>query len=145
MQYDFWNNPLVVSAMRLKYRRSSPGITTCLYLLVLLTIGGMLRYYQDSYSLPPGRAFLLAILALQFVVSGGIALFTVANSVQSEVANRTLDFQRAASSSIAVDGSGTITEMSSMVTSTPTMANEVMGPRKVKTPVSLVTPKAKTE
>ncbi len=94
MQYDFWNNPLVVSAMRLKYRRSSPGITTCLYLLVLLTIGATLHHYQEAYNMPPGRAFLLAILGLQFLVSGGIALFTVANSMNAEVTNRTLDFQR---------------------------------------------------
>ncbi len=94
MQYDFWNNPLVVSAMRLKYRRSSPGITTCLYLLVLLTIGTTLQHYQAAYNMPPGRAFLLAILGLQFLVSGGIALFTVAHSMNAEVTNRTLDFQR---------------------------------------------------
>jgi len=94
MQYDFWNNPLVVSAMRLKYRRSSPGITTCLYLLVLLTIGAALHHYQGRYLMPPGRAFLLVILGLQFMVSGALALFTVANSINAEVANRTLDFQR---------------------------------------------------
>ncbi len=94
MQYDFWNNPLVVSAMRLKYRRSSPGITTCLYLLVLLTIGSVLHHYQAAYNMPPGRAFLLVMLGLQFLVSGGIALFTVASSIHAEVANHTLDFQR---------------------------------------------------
>ena len=94
MQYDFWNNPLVVSAMRLKYRRSSPGISTILFLLVLLTIGGTLYHYQASYNMPPGLAFLTVILSLQFLISGALALFTVANSMNAEVANRTLDFQR---------------------------------------------------
>lgn len=94
MQYDFWNNPLVVSAMRLKYRRSSPGIITCLYLLVLLTIGTTIHYYQQSVGNPPGLTFLLVILGLQFLLSGGLALFTVAASLNAEVMNRTLDFQR---------------------------------------------------
>lgn len=94
MQYDFWNNPLVVSAMRLKYRRSSPGIITCLYLLVLLTIGTTIHYYQQSVGNPPGLTFLVVILGLQFLLSGGLALFAVAASLNVEVMNRTLDFQR---------------------------------------------------
>ena len=36
---DFWNNPLVVSAMRLKYRRSSPGILAAVWAMALLALG----------------------------------------------------------------------------------------------------------
>lgn len=94
MQLDFWNNPLVVSAMRLKYRRGSPGLTAALYVLTLLTVGSLLNYYQASLPIPWGRAFLLAIFSIQFALSALIALTTVGNSMNTEVNNRTLDFQR---------------------------------------------------
>ena len=94
MQYDFWNNPLVVTAMRLKYRRGSPGFTTGLYALVLLAIGALLFHYEDNFNKATGLVFLLIILCVQLLISGGIALFSVATSMNNEVLNRTLDFQR---------------------------------------------------
>ena len=36
---DFWNNPIVVSAFRLKYRRSFPTTVTCIWLVALLALG----------------------------------------------------------------------------------------------------------
>ena len=94
MQLKIWENPLVVSAMRLKYRRGSPGLTCSGYLLALLGIGALLHYYDASYAMPFGRAYLLAIMTLQLLISGGIALITVSGSINAELANRTLDFQR---------------------------------------------------
>ena len=95
--WDFWNNPLVVTAMRLKYRKGSPGLTSSAYAVALLGIGGVLHYFElqpSGLPIPFGRAYLLAILALQFALSGGMALFGVSSSITAEVANRTLDFQR---------------------------------------------------
>ena len=96
MQSDFWNNPLVVSAMRLKYRRGSPGLIACLYVLALMGVGSLLYYNQASLSLsmPFGRVFLVAILGIQFVLSALIGLGTVISSMNAEVNNRTFDFQR---------------------------------------------------
>lgn len=94
MKIDFWNNPLVVSAFRVKYRRGSPGLTCAAYLLVLLGIGAMLHYNAPSLSIPFGRAYLLAIFVVQAGLSAGIGLLTVGASMNAELANRTLDFQR---------------------------------------------------
>ena len=46
MRFDFWNNPLVVSAFRRKYRRGGPSQTLMLYPLTLLTIGMAFAYLQ---------------------------------------------------------------------------------------------------
>jgi len=94
MHLFFWNNPLVVSAMRLKYRRSSPGLVACLYVLALMGVGSLLFYNQASFAMPVGRSFLVAILGIQFVLSALIGLGTVSSSMNAEVNNRTLDFQR---------------------------------------------------
>ena len=94
MSYAFWNNPLVVSAARVKYRRSSPGISAAIYLTLLSIVAGLLFHYQDAFSLASGLVFLLVMLSLQMVLSGGIAVTTVASSINAEVLNRTLDFQR---------------------------------------------------
>jgi len=94
MQPDFWNNPMVVSAMRLRYRRGSPGLTSSLYLMALVGLGGVLWYYAHRFPMPVGRVFLIAILGIQFALSGLIAMSCVAGSIIGEVTNRTLDFQR---------------------------------------------------
>jgi len=94
MQWDFWNNPLVVSAVRLKYRRGSPGLTASLYLLVLISIGLIIYYNRDEAPIPPARMFLVIVFGIQFLISGGLAVFSVMNSLNVEVVTRTLDFQR---------------------------------------------------
>ncbi|MBX3434921.1 MAG: hypothetical protein KF847_16505 [Pirellulales bacterium] len=95
--WKFWNNPLVVSAMRIKYRKGSPGFTASLYGLALIGLGAILHYADQQnrgLPIPLSRAYLLGILGIQFVVSGAVTLFSVAGSMTAEVANRTLDFQR---------------------------------------------------
>ena len=94
MQFDFWNNPLVVSTTRIKYRRGSPGLLACLYILGLMVVGSVLYYNQGVTSPPFGRTFLVAILAIQFGLSALIGLGAASTSIHAEVNNRTLDFQR---------------------------------------------------
>lgn len=94
MQTDFWNNPLVVSAMRLKFRKSSPGILASLWSLALLGLGALLYKLAAMQGFPFAKTFLIALLAVQFVLCGVIALLSVSSSVNAEVVNRTLDFQR---------------------------------------------------
>ena len=47
MSLAFWNNPIVVSAFRVKYRRG-PVPSTALYLLLLVAGGAVLHYYRDQ-------------------------------------------------------------------------------------------------
>lgn len=94
MQADFWNNPLVVSAVRLKYRRGSPGLTTSAYMLALMGIGMLFLYYQNQMTVSPVRTFLVVVLSIQLALSSVLALFGVSSSINAEVVNRTLDFQR---------------------------------------------------
>jgi hypothetical protein len=97
MALDFWNNPIVVSAFRVKYRRGGVFNVTTIYLL-LLTAGGMvLWHYNEALRWGPWpRNYLLLILGIQLVISALIAANATASSIRSEVANRTLDFQRIA-------------------------------------------------
>jgi hypothetical protein len=95
---DFWNNPIVVSAMRLRYRRSSPGIMAAVWAMALLGLGIVLHYI--ALRMPPGEAFpvartyLLILFSVHFLLCAVIALVTTTGSMNAEVTNRTLDFQR---------------------------------------------------
>src|SRR6516162_9872647 len=95
MRFDFWNNPLVVSAFRVKYRRGGLFVTTTLYLAALTMLGVVLEYYNQT--LFPGLRwqdnYFLALLGIQYLVSCMTAASATASSMKSEVANRTLDFQ----------------------------------------------------
>jgi hypothetical protein len=94
MQLDFWNNPVLVSALRVKYRRGGFFNTTTLYLLLLIAGGMVLHYYKARIETPWPKVYLLSLLGLQFVVSGLIAGAATSSSMRSEVVNHTLDFQR---------------------------------------------------
>jgi hypothetical protein len=96
MRLDFWNNPIVVSAFRVKYRRSGPFAVTCLYVLALAVLGLLLQHYQDRLAYPWLRVYLVALVSAQFVISAGLAVTSTSTSMTQEVANRTLDFQRIA-------------------------------------------------
>ncbi|MCX7428601.1 MAG: hypothetical protein NTW96_23620 [Planctomycetia bacterium] len=93
IRFDFWDNPIVVSAFRLKYRRGSPQILTCLYVLGLVGLGVLLYHFQGP-SIPWARLYLVCILGIQFVISSIYALTATMASIKNEVVNRTLDFQR---------------------------------------------------
>ncbi|MEM9658079.1 MAG: hypothetical protein AAF961_06935 [Planctomycetota bacterium] len=94
MSFKVWNNPLVVSAMRLRYRRGSPRLMLSSYVAAMLGIGALLNHLSNLHGFPFASVYLLVLLSVQFLLSGGIALFGTAKSMHAEVANQTLDFQR---------------------------------------------------
>jgi len=47
MHLDFWNNPLVVTALRIRYRRGGLMNLMTVYFLLLVTGGAVLYYYRD--------------------------------------------------------------------------------------------------
>lgn len=94
MQLDVWNNPIVVSALRQKYRRGSPRLMLSAYVAAMLGVGALLHHYSELGRFPFASTYLMVMLAVQFVLSGLIALFGTAKSINSEVVNQTLDFQR---------------------------------------------------
>lgn len=85
---------MVVTALRLKFRRTSPGLI-CAGLVVLLGLAvAILNHNADRLPLPYGRMLLLVIVGGLFLLCGLISLTTVSSSLNSEVANRTLEFQK---------------------------------------------------
>src|SRR5258708_7255508 len=95
MSVDFWNNPIVVSSFRVKYRRGGLFNLTTFY-LILLVAGGMVLYHYQAKLLPWSwpKAYLVGLLAVQCILSCMIAASATGGSLRSEVTNRTLDFQR---------------------------------------------------
>jgi hypothetical protein len=96
MKVDFWNNPLVVSAFRVKYRRGGVFNLTTIYLLLLVAGGAVLQYYNHLFGGLWQRNYLMALLGLQFFVSALAASTATGSSMRAEVLERTLDFQRIA-------------------------------------------------
>jgi hypothetical protein len=96
MQLDFWNNPIVVSAFRVKYRRGGFSSGPATYLLILAAGGLGLQYYQDKLRVPWHQIYYPLLMGVQFLVSGVVASASTASSLRSEVTHRTLDFQRIA-------------------------------------------------
>src|SRR5438552_3914252 len=94
MQLDFWNNPLVVSAFRVQYRRGGLFSVTVVYLLLWAVIGGALEYYQSYVGPDWPRMYFLGLVGAQSVISGMIAMNATNSSIRTEVVRRTLDFQR---------------------------------------------------
>src|SRR5207245_3089604 len=96
MQLDFWNNPIVVSAFRVKYRRGGFSSGPATYLLILAAGGLGLQYYQDKLRVPWHQIYYPLLMGVQFLVSGVVASASTSSSLRSEVTHRTLDFQRIA-------------------------------------------------
>lgn len=96
MKLDFWNNPIIVSAFRVRYRRGGFTSGIAPYLVALAALGAGLEYYQDKLSVPWTRIYYPLLMGLQFLMSGVMASTATATSMRSEVVNRTLDFQRIA-------------------------------------------------
>ncbi len=96
MKFDFWNNPIVVSAFRVRYRRGGVFNLTTIYVLVLVAGGALLQYYNYLFRGLWQQNYLLALLGVQFIVSALIACSATGNSMRAEVLERTLDFQRIA-------------------------------------------------
>lgn len=96
MKYDFWNNPIVVSAFRVKYRRGGLSSTLLLYVGFLALGGAAMQYYSLLIGGNWQHKYFVALMILQFLASVFIACISTAASIRSEVVNRTLDFQRIA-------------------------------------------------
>ncbi len=100
MSFAFWNNPLIVSAFRVKYRRGGISGVLLFHAVVLAAVGMGLHYYDRAVlflpHLPWAVKFLAVVLWGQVAVSSFWAITATARSIQSEVTNRTLDFQRIA-------------------------------------------------
>jgi len=96
MHLAFWNNPIIVSAFRVRYRRGGFTNTLAPYLVVLAAIGAGLEYYQDKMRVPWAQIYYPILMGLQFLGLGVMASTATAASIRSEVVNRTLDFQRIA-------------------------------------------------
>jgi hypothetical protein len=94
VRLDFWNNPLVVTAMRLKYRRGTPGLLAALWVVLLSGVGVLLFYLATNNGFRFPTAYLVAILSIQGLVSAILSLASTSSSMNAEVVNRTLDFQR---------------------------------------------------
>jgi hypothetical protein len=97
MHLAFWNNPIIVSAFRVKYRRGGLSAITALYLLALVVGGAVLDHYLPPTGPPWARVYFLCIMVVQFLLSGILAGVSTASAIKSEVSQRTLDFQRIAS------------------------------------------------
>jgi len=95
MSLAFWNNPIVVSAFRIQYRRGGMN-SPAFYILVLAAGGAVLYYYREKIGGNWTHIYFLSILGLQFFVSGLRAVTATSASIKAEVINRTLDFQRIA-------------------------------------------------
>ena len=96
MHLDFWNNPLVVTALRIRYRRGGLMNLTTTYFLLLVAGSVVLFYYRDRFKGPYPRNLFLGVLGIQFLISFMIASTATSQSVRNEVVNRTFDFQRIA-------------------------------------------------
>ena len=96
MHLDFWNNPLIVSSLRIRYRRGSLMNVLTTYFLVLVAGGAILFYYRARVPGPFPHNLLLGVLGAQFLISFIAASSTTSGSLRNEVVNRTLDFQRIA-------------------------------------------------
>lgn len=96
--WKFWENPLVISAFRVKYRRSAPIAILSIYMMLTVTVGILLKYYEVvlSLTIPWERFYFVGLITFQFALSALIASVTTHNSIHSDVINRTFDFQRIA-------------------------------------------------
>ncbi|HVJ79605.1 MAG TPA: hypothetical protein VNC50_00935, partial [Planctomycetia bacterium] len=95
----FWNNPIVVSAFRVKYRKSAPTLTATLWLLALAGLGVVMHHNLAGTTgvVPWYRLYFAVVIGVQAALAGVLALSSTHASITSEVGNRTLDFQRIAS------------------------------------------------
>jgi hypothetical protein len=94
MSLDFWNNPIVVSAFRLRYRKNNPMHVLTGYPLLLLLVGLAVPYYLPHSARDWPRIGFYILIGLQLLISGIFAGAATSASMKAEVAKQTLDFQR---------------------------------------------------
>jgi hypothetical protein len=95
-----WNNPIVATALQVRFRRGGLFTTTVLYVFVLAAAGMAWDYYCQTYpgSAPqnPLLAYFVALISFQCMLNTITAGSRVTNAMKTEVLNKTLDFQRIA-------------------------------------------------
>ena len=97
MKLDYWNHPLIVKAIRVKYRGGRLFISASAYLVILVAAGMMLAHYHQAMGIKDWvRVYFVGMIGVQFAISAMFAIAATSSSMQSEVATRTLDFQRIA-------------------------------------------------
>ncbi|MFT3878642.1 MAG: hypothetical protein QM703_03165 [Gemmatales bacterium] len=95
-----WNNPLVGTAFMLRARRGNLLINVTLYVIVLVMGYVGWQYYlslNPQISGNPNNLFLRILFGVQCFLSGIVMLGQAGSSLKNEVMNKTLDFQRIAS------------------------------------------------
>ena len=103
MRLDFWNNPLVITAFRVKNRRGGLFIGLTLY-MCLLAVACVAAWYlipmhqaraapqvSDAAKL---HLIFCGLFAGQTILSAAVALGMTASAMNVEVTNNTLDYQR---------------------------------------------------
>ncbi len=97
MRLDYWNHPLIVKAIRVKYRGGKLFMLATSYLMLLLVGGMVLFHYRAAMSLKDwAQVYFVIMVSVQFVISSIIAISSTSSSMQAEVSSRTMDFQRIA-------------------------------------------------
>jgi hypothetical protein len=96
MGLDFWNNPIVVSAFRVKYRNRGLFNRTAVYVLLLVVVGAAFQYKKDTLGPLWPRYYFLTLTGISLLVASISAAGNTSNSIKTEVVSRTLDFQRIA-------------------------------------------------
>ncbi|HVU87506.1 MAG TPA: hypothetical protein VHD36_09300 [Pirellulales bacterium] len=97
MRCDYWNDPLVVSAFRVRFRGGAPTFLAATYFMGLVALGGILHHFladQQNYSWI--SIYCVALFSIETVLMGLGAMMATHHSMNAEVTNRTLDFQRIA-------------------------------------------------
>jgi hypothetical protein len=93
MRIDFWNNPILVTSVRRRFRGGLLQVVFA-YPLFLMLIGAVLPYFFPRLGQDwPYYAFNV-LMIWQYFMSGMLATLGTANSLKSEITNQTLDFLR---------------------------------------------------
>src|SRR5262245_31565636 len=84
IQIDYWNHPLIVKAIRVKYRGGRLFILASTYLVLLMAGGVMLFHYRDAMGIKDwARVYFVCMIGLQFGISSMIAIAATSSSMQS--------------------------------------------------------------
>jgi hypothetical protein len=96
MAVDFWNNPIVVSAFRVKYRRGGLFGFVSLYLCLLVGGAGWLWLADNCFAGSWPETFFVALVGVQCLLLGLGASTAAGQSIRRELDQHTFDFQRVA-------------------------------------------------
>jgi hypothetical protein len=90
---DFWNNPILATAVRARFRGGYLIHALVLYPLLLMMAGASVPFFFHDIPEWPRYGFNVLII-VQFGLCGLIATASASHSLKAEVVNQTLDFLR---------------------------------------------------